>query len=183
MKTSQSRILRVAAVIIVAATCLFAAQPAALAQQPGALGQQLNASPQAPAYTPGAAPSDALGSQSDADIWRALKGGRPGDTVVKSPEAAVLINPEGEWWRQIRQPGGPLIFYAGWTLAAILGAVALFFVVRGRIRIADGRSGRTIQRFNLAQRIAHWVIAVLFLLLGFSGLLLLFGRPFLIPLI
>ena len=51
----------------------------------------------------------------------------------------------------------------------LIAAVALFFLIRGRMRIDGGRSGRMVARFSLAQRVVHWVIASLFLLLGFTG--------------
>jgi formate dehydrogenase subunit gamma len=37
--------------------------------------------------------------------------------------------------------------------------LAAFYLLRGRIRIERGFSGRTIQRFNAVERFAHWMMA------------------------
>ena len=57
----------------------------------------------------------------------------------------------------------------------------LYFLVRGRTRIAGGRSGRTVQRNSRLERGVHWFTAVLFIILGPSGLTLLYGKWVLIP--
>ena len=57
----------------------------------------------------------------------------------------------------------------------------LFFLLRGRIRIDGERSGETILRFNLIERLAHWSLAGSFILLGLTGLAVLFGRVAIIP--
>lgn len=128
-------------------------------------------------------PENTLGDQSDSDTWRAIRHGQTGLPGSSEVSDGVLVNVEGYGWSELRRPDGPLVRYGGGGLAAILGAVVLFFVIRGRMRIDGGRSGRLIPRFSLVQRVAHWVIAALFLLLGLTGLILLFGRPFLIPVI
>jgi len=53
---------------------------------------------------------------------------------------------------------------------------ALFFVVRGRIRIEGGFSGRTVERFNGVERFAHWLTATSFCVLGLTGLNTMYGR-------
>lgn len=124
-----------------------------------------------------------LGNQSDSDIWRALRYGLPGRSSTQQVEDAILINAEGVWWSDIRQFDGPLVRYGLYGLAAVASAVLLFFLLRGRMRLEGGRSGRNIERFSLTHRITHWSIAALFLLLAMTGLILIFGRLLLIPLI
>lgn len=145
--------------------------------------QQGQAQGTAPPLPYDAGPENTLGTLSDSDIWRDIRHGGVGLPSSTGVVDGVLINADGTWWSDLRRADGPLIKYGGYALAGILGAVAVFFLIRGRMRIDGGRSGRMIARFSLAQRVAHWVIAALFLLLGFTGLILLFGRPFLIPLI
>lgn len=128
-------------------------------------------------------PENTLGSQSDSDIWRAIRQGAPGLPSSSEVTNGVLINAEGVWWSELRRPDGKLVQYGGIGIAAVVGAVALFFLIRGQLRIDGGRSGKMVARFSLLQRVAHWVIASLFLLLGVTGLLLLFGRAILIPVI
>jgi formate dehydrogenase subunit gamma len=50
------------------------------------------------------------------------------------------------------------------------------------VRIESGRSGRTIVRFNAAERFVHWMTATSFVILALSGLNITFGRPLLLPL-
>jgi formate dehydrogenase subunit gamma len=126
-------------------------------------------------------PPNTLGGQSDTDIWLQIRRGTEGQTAVPDPEAGVLINRSGEWWSVVHQE--TLIPYGGIALLAILVAILVFYLIRGTIRIDGGYSGRLVPRFSLAQRTTHWMTASLFILLGLTGLIILFGRPVLIPLI
>jgi formate dehydrogenase subunit gamma len=68
----------------------------------------------------------------------------------------------------------------------ILGTVAglaAAYVLLGRIRISEGRSGRKVPRFNAFERFVHWLTAVSFIVLGISGLNITFGKLLLLPLI
>ncbi|MGB5558695.1 MAG: formate dehydrogenase subunit gamma [Paracoccaceae bacterium] len=136
-----------------------------------------------PSFPTQYSPENTLGSQSDADIWRALRHGAGGLPSAQSSESAVMINAQGVWWAELRRPDGPLVRYGAYVLAGILVALALYFLLRGRVRIDGGRTGRRLPRFSLAQRVVHWSIAALFVLLAVSGLLLLFGRALLIPML
>jgi formate dehydrogenase subunit gamma len=131
--------------------------------------------------TAGQVPGEALGNISDADFWRAVRQGQPATVSIPDREAAVLIQSEGENWRNIRN--GPISTIGGWLLVGVIILVSLYFAIRGRIRITGGRSGKRIQRFTQMQRVGHWFIAALFVLLGLSGLVLLYGRYGLPPLI
>ncbi len=115
-----------------------------------------------------------------AETWEMLRFG-VGNIVSSSSTAAsrVVIQDNGMWWLEFRE--GPLRTYGGWLLLATIGLLVVFYLVRGRIRISAGRSGRTILRFGNLERFAHWLLAVSFLLLAFTGLALIFGRNGLIP--
>ena len=76
-----------------------------------------------------------------------------------------------------------LMPYGAYFMAAIIGAIVLFFLVQGKTRLPGGRSGELLLRFNLNQRTAHWFAAGIFWLLGITGLILLYGRFVLIPLL
>ena len=78
---------------------------------------------------------------------------------------------------------GPLATYGAWLLGATILLLALFFLVRGRIRIDGEKTGRTITRFKAVERFGHWLLAGSFILLGITGLLTLFDRFAIIPLI
>jgi len=118
---------------------------------------------------------------SDSDSWRELRRGRDLFVTIQGPNAGVAIQSEGEDWRSIRN--GPLSLYGGWLLFAIILLLAVFFVLRGRIPIDAGPSGKTIERFNEIERFAHWLTATTFVVLALTGLNILYGRYFLKPLL
>ena len=121
-----------------------------------------------------------LGGASDSDVFRALRYGTADITVSSyNPESRVVIQDGGMWWLEFRR--GPLATYGAWLLGGMLILLALFYLVRGRIRIDGPRTGRTITRFNGFERFGHWLLAGSFLLLAFTGLATLFGRKVLIP--
>ncbi len=121
-----------------------------------------------------------LGGASDSEVWSALRYGTADVTVsAGGPEARVLVQDGGMWWLQFRQ--GPLITYGGWLLLGTIGFLALFYLIRGRIRIDGEKTGRTVTRFKFIERFAHWLMAGSFVLLGITGLLVLMGRQFIIP--
>ncbi len=121
-----------------------------------------------------------LGGASDSDVYLALRYGTADVTVsARGPATGVLIQDRGMWWLEFRQ--GPLLKYGGYLLLGTLGALALFFLLRGRITIDGTKTGRTIQRFASIERFAHWLLAGSFIVLGITGLVSLFGRLYLIP--
>lgn len=122
-----------------------------------------------------------LGTSSDADLWRAIRYDKlPGAQVSTDTEVGqVMIQDGGMAWLQFR--AGPLRTYGGWLLLGTIGLLALFFFLRGRVMIDGGKTGHTVERFHMVERVNHWMTAASFLLLGFTGLFTLFGRKFLIP--
>jgi formate dehydrogenase subunit gamma len=123
-----------------------------------------------------------LGGSSDSDVYRALRFGTADVTVSNNgPASAVLIQDRGMWWLEFRK--GPLAQYGAWLLGGTLVALAIFYALRGRIRIDGPKTGRTITRFNGFERFGHWLFAGSFILLGITGLITLFGRTVMIPLL
>lgn len=121
-----------------------------------------------------------LGGASDSDVFRALRFGTADVTTTsRSPAAGVLIQDRGMWWLQTRQ--GPLATYGAWLLGGTLVALLLFYLLRGKIRIDGPKTGRTLLRFTSFERFGHWLFAGSFLILGLTGLIILFGRTVLIP--
>jgi formate dehydrogenase subunit gamma len=129
----------------------------------------------------GEVPGGALGGASTSDMWRGVREGRSGTVSIPNEQAAVLIQSEGDNWRAIRN--GPLSLYGVWALLGVIALLALFFAIRGRIRIEGGRSGHRIQRFNGVERFAHWLTATTFVVLALTGLNMLYGRYVLLPLL
>ncbi|MFZ5961953.1 formate dehydrogenase subunit gamma [Thalassococcus sp. BH17M4-6] len=121
-----------------------------------------------------------LGGASDPDLWRALRFDEADVTTqARGPAARTLMQDSGMWWLQLRQ--GPLITYGGYLLLGTLALLALFFLIRGRIRIEGEKTGRRLVRFKAVERFGHWLLAGSFILLGITGLISLMGRKFLIP--
>ena len=121
-----------------------------------------------------------LGGTSDAEVWRGLRYGLS-DVKVSAggPEARVLIQDGGMRWLEFRQ--GPLATYGAYLLGGTIVLLALFFLLRGRIRIDGEKTGRTVTRFQAVERFGHWLMAGSFVVLGITGLITLFGRKVLIP--
>lgn len=116
------------------------------------------------------------------EMWRGAREGQAGFTTQTGPYVTnTLISNVGENWRQFRM--GPLITYGGWFLLGALALVAVVFAVLGRIKLAHGRAGMTIERWRPFERYLHWFTAIAFILLAITGLSLLFGRSVLIPLL
>ncbi|MFQ5955897.1 MAG: formate dehydrogenase subunit gamma, partial [Kiloniellales bacterium] len=136
---------------------------------------------QAWAQVEGKPPGESLGNRSDAEFWRDVRKGTWGTVSVPDKSSGMFIQSEGENWRAVRH--GPVSVYGGWLLAAVIIVLAVFFAIRGRIRVEHGLSGRTIERFNAVERFAHWLIAISFIVLALTGLNILFGRYTLKPLL
>ena len=122
------------------------------------------------------------------DLWRAVRQrefngseAMSSSSQVKSMGAGEFINIEGQKWRNFRM--GQLVPYAAYLLGGVLLVLTLFRLIRGKIKIQAGRSGKKIKRFSGFQRFVHWSVAILFVILGITGILLTFGKSGLIPII
>ncbi|MEM7428342.1 MAG: formate dehydrogenase subunit gamma [Pseudomonadota bacterium] len=121
---------------------------------------------------PPAASIQTLDSQSD--FWNQIRHGAQG-------KGGQLIQSQGEDWRLFRN--GPLKQYTSYGMLGMVILLALFFLIRGRIKIDHGWSGFTIERFNMLERCGHWILAVSFIILALTGLNVTFGKYVLLPVI
>lgn len=133
----------------------------------------------AEAQQAGQVPGNTLGSSSDADFWRQIREGHQGSVSIPDARAGVMIQSEGDNWRAFRN--GPLSLYGAWALLGMVILLALFFILRGRIKVEHGMSGKLIERFNSIDRFAHWLTAVSFVVLALTGLNVMYGRYVLLP--
>lgn len=129
----------------------------------------------------------------NAPMWRQVNSGVAGYSSLpksEAPEAGVLIQPfvqypgsrltnAGEAWRQVRNNW--LIPYGGSLLLIVLGAIVLFHVKVGPIKVHGEPTGRLIERFSVFERSAHWANVAAFITLAVSGLVMAFGKFFLLP--
>ena len=115
-----------------------------------------------------------------AEIWRDMRSGERGRVLVLDPKAGILIQAEGETWR--RRVGGTVKTFGAWLLLLSALTVAVLYVVRGRTPVRGRSSRRMVERFTRSQRVAHWLTAVSFIVLGLTGLNLTYGKAVLMPL-
>ena len=130
----------------------------------------------------------------NAPMWRGVQAGVDGYSSLpksQAPEAGNLIQAPvqypgsrlttaGEAWRQVRNNW--IIPYGGALFLIWLGALALYYFARGPLGHADvNAGGRRIERFTPFERSAHWANAIAFVTLAVSGIVMAFGRFFLLP--
>lgn len=121
-----------------------------------------------------------LGGTSDSEVWRALRYGTSDVKVSAGDETArVLMQDAGMKWLAFRE--GSLATTGAYGLIGTLVLLTLFYMMRGRIMIDGEKTGRTVTRFRAVERFGHWLMAGSFILLGLTGLIVLFGRKLLIP--
>ncbi|MBL8697220.1 MAG: formate dehydrogenase subunit gamma [Alphaproteobacteria bacterium] len=120
-------------------------------------------------------------ASNEAALLQALKGGSAlrGYSPLPDQKAATLVQPAGREWREIVK--GPLRIWGSWLILGMLGALIVFYVMRGKIEISAGPSGRTLERFSLIERFVHWLTASSFIALALSGLNITYGRYVLLP--
>jgi len=119
----------------------------------------------------------------NADVWRAVrKEGSPENyTSIPGRETNVLVQSAGNTWRQIRN--GPVTFWGGWLVIAVVAVIGALYFAKGPIKLHERPTGRLVLRFSSMEQIAHWCMAISFVVLGISGLIMLFGKYVLLPVI
>ncbi len=115
------------------------------------------------------------------DLWRDLRGSYQGKSQVQGVDTGILIADGGERWRQYRT--NTLVPYSTAIFGGMIGIFILYRLFRGKIQLEDGRSGRLIRRYTSAEITVHWIMAITFVTLALTGLILLYGRWVLIPLL
>ena len=165
----------------------------ALVAPAAAFGQSTALPPAQPSEQDSQARRQAVQPGNNAPVWRDVKSGGENYTSIKGPETGVLIQQQakffgqdvmstaGEAWRKYRN--GPVTFYGGWLVVLVAVAIAAFYLWKGPIKLHQPPSGRMMLRFTTIERWAHWSVAISFCVLGVSGLVILFGKHILLPVI
>ena len=115
----------------------------------------------------------------NAPFWRDVRRGEnPYQTTqVRGVETNVLVQSEGQSWRLLR----PWVYSAGGLIIVIaLLGLAGFYLWRGSIKLHEQPTGRLIRRFSNLDRLAHWTVAISFVTLGITGVIMTFGK-YLLP--
>jgi formate dehydrogenase subunit gamma len=113
-------------------------------------------------------------------VWKEVRSGAPQVTTVLGRETNVLIQPEGQTWRAVRVP---IAAAGGWLLALVVLGLMGYYAWRGPIELHGRPTGRMIERFSTVKRMAHWSMAISFVVLAITGLVVTFGKAVLLPLI
>jgi formate dehydrogenase subunit gamma len=129
----------------------------------------------------------------NAPVWRQVESGAAATSSLPGREMGVLIQPParflgqdaslsaGEAWRQFRN--GPMTFYGGWLVLLAIIAIAVLYFTKGPVKLHDKPTGRKLLRFTGAERVVHWSVAISFCILGISGLIMMFGKYVVLPVI
>jgi formate dehydrogenase subunit gamma len=104
---------------------------------------------------------------------------RPAYASVPGVDTNRLIQGAGREWRIFRN--GPLTRYGGWLVVAVLAVLTLLYLVKGPFRLHGAPTGRLIERFNAVERTSHWVMAISFVFLALSGMIILWGKYLILP--
>jgi formate dehydrogenase subunit gamma len=131
----------------------------------------------------------------NAPMWRQVGAGVTGFSSLpksQAPEAGNLIQPfvqypgssytnAGEAWRQVRNNW--LIPYGGSLLVIVILSLAFVYFAKGPMKTTLPATGRKIERFTPFERAAHWSNAIAFVTLAVSGVIIAYGKFFLLPII
>ncbi len=130
----------------------------------------------------------------NAPFWRGVRdsGGLAGTTNLPGPEMGTLVQSftqypgsryttAGEAWRQVRNQW--ILPYGGALLLIAVLAVGMFYWRTGPMGGHEPDTGRQIERFTYFERAAHWSVAISFVILAVSGIVLALGKFFLLPII
>ena len=132
----------------------------------------------------------------NAPFWRGVRESgeaqKQGYSSLPGAEKGMLIQPfvqypgsrlasAGEAWLQVRNQW--ILPYGGSLLLIVTLALGLFYWKRGALGHDHPDTGLIIERFTPLERAAHWTNAITFVTLAVSGIVMAFGKFFLLPVI
>ena len=136
---------------------------------------------------------NAVQPHNNSPMWRGVQAGVAGYSSLprhEAPEAGVLIQPQvqypgtrmttaGQGWREVRNLY--IVPYGAALLWIVVLALAIFYFTKGPVGQSGADTGRKIERFTPFERAAHWSNAIAFCTLAISGIVIAFGKFFLLP--
>ncbi len=134
--------------------------------------------PKAASPPTGAASSTMVPGWNNPPSWGSASE-RPQYASVPGVDTNRLIQSAGLEWRAFRN--GPLTRYGGWILGAVFLVLVLFYLIKGQIKLHEPRTGRMIERFNAVERVSHWTMAISFIFLALTGVIILWGKHIVLP--
>ncbi len=165
----------------------------------GAWAQAAPAAPAAAASVPADPKPDETNAQrsksqpgNNAPFWRAVRDSGNTEGVVNLPgaEKGVLVQRfvqypgsrvtnAGEAWREVRNRW--ILPYGGSLLLIVALALGIFHWRKGPLGGEHPHTGLRIERFTPLERAAHWSNAIAFVCLAVSGIVMAWGKFFLLP--
>jgi formate dehydrogenase subunit gamma len=143
--------------------------------------------PQSPAVNPAEADmakQQALRQQTqplnNQPLWSEVRSGAKQYTSVQGRETNVLIQPQGQTWRALRTP---IMGVGALAIVAALIGLAVFYLWRGKLDYERRPGDRVIRRFSPVDRYAHWLLAITWVTLAVTGLILSAGKTVLLPIL
>jgi len=159
----------------------FAAAVAALCLGSGMARSQTQVYPVGPDLTKEQQNRQLTQPLNNQPLWSEVRSGAPQTTTVRGRETDVLIQPQGQTWRTLRN--SEISVWGGWAIVVVLLGIAAFYWRKGPVEVHEPLTGRKIRRFTVWERTIHWSVAISFGVLAISGLIILFGKNILLPLI
>ena len=186
----DSPLARSAAALLAAVSFALAGASASLAQAPAPAPTSESTSstqiPTPPRTTENSGPAaearrQAVQPFNNAPVWREVRSNGPQTTTVVGRETNVLMQSQGQTWRTLRN--SDISVFGGWALVVLFLAIATFYWAKGTLALHEPPTGRVLLRFTWLDRVIHWSTAITFSILAISGLIMLFGKGVLLPLI
>jgi formate dehydrogenase subunit gamma len=192
MSVSVRHLVLGAALAVGVALGAQAQQPAPGNAAPGSGAPAGFVAPELPAPDESNAVRSKTQPGNNAPTWRAVRdsGTQPGTTNLPGAEMGVLVQPfvkypgsqlttAGEAWRQVRNDW--IIPYGGALMLIALAVLGLTYATKGPFAGPPKDTGRKIERFTPYERVLHWATAISFSVLAISGIVMAFGKFFLLP--
>jgi formate dehydrogenase subunit gamma len=103
-----------------------------------------------------------------------------GRGTLPNVQSHLVEQPVGRLWSRVQTVLLPLI--GAIAIVGMLCLLTLFYLWRGSMRFGE-RAGQTLPRFNVFERLVHWMTTICFVILAVSGLNITFGAKLLLPVI
>jgi formate dehydrogenase subunit gamma len=104
---------------------------------------------------------------------------RPQYASIPGVETNRLIQGAGREWRAFHN--GPLTQAGGWIIVLALAILIVIYLIKGKVPLHEPPTGRLIERFNAVERASHWTMAISFIFLMLTGIIMFFGKHIVLP--
>lgn len=103
-----------------------------------------------------------------------------GRITIPDQRLATLEQPQGREFRRFHERALPWI--GGIVILGMVLLLAVFYLIKGPVRMLAAKTNIKLLRFNVLERLVHWMTATAFIVLAITGLNFIFGKRLLMPL-